>query len=95
MLAADAARANGDMTSARERYARAEEITPTRPEAAFGAAVATITIDPVLAPDAVAALRRRFPDPSPAWAQIGAACERAEQGQLASREADWRDRRRR
>ena len=83
MLAAVAARARGDAATARERYARAEELAPTRPEAAFGAAVAAIALDPKAAPRVVEALRRRFPDPSPAWAEIGVACERAGEGALA------------
>jgi tetratricopeptide (TPR) repeat protein len=84
MLAAAAARAKGDAVSALERYARAAELEPARPEAAFGAAVAAIAADPGAAPGAVEALRRRFPDPAPAWGEIGAACERAGQGAPAA-----------
>jgi tetratricopeptide (TPR) repeat protein len=83
MLAAVAARAKGDGSVALQRYARAAELEPTRPEAAFGATVAAIEVDSNAAPSAVAALRRRFPDPSPAWAEIGAVCERAGQGEAA------------
>jgi tetratricopeptide (TPR) repeat protein len=84
MLAAVAARAKGEGSSALERYARAAELEPSRSEAAFGAAVAAIMIDINAAPSAVEALGRRFPGPSPAWADIGAACERAGHAELAA-----------
>ena len=84
MLAAAAARANGDRSSALKRYTRAAELEPTRPEAAFGATVAAIEVEPTAAPSAVEALARRFPEPSPAWAEIGAVCERAGQGEPAA-----------
>jgi tetratricopeptide (TPR) repeat protein len=84
MLAALAARAQGHWQDALERYARAAELEPTRSEATFAAAIATIMIDPANAADAVDALRRRFPDPSPAWAEIGGALERTARWELAA-----------
>ena len=84
MLAAVAARANGDGSGALRHYARAAELEPSRPEAAFGATVAAIEADPNAAPSAVEALKRRFPEPSSAWAEIGAACERAGQREPAA-----------
>ena len=83
MLAAVAARAKGDGRSALERYARAAELEPTRPEAAFGAALAAIMVDPHAASASVETLGRQLPQPSPAWGEVGAACERAGQGALA------------
>jgi tetratricopeptide (TPR) repeat protein len=83
MLAAAAARARGDWACARQRYARASELDPGRPEAAFGATIAAIAIEPAQASHAVAELRQRFPHPSPAWAEIGGACERGGQLSLA------------
>jgi len=84
MLAAVAARAKGDGPGALKRYARAAELDPSRPEAAFGATAAAIDLDSNAAPSAVEALRRRFPEPSPAWAEIGAVCERAGQSEPAA-----------
>jgi len=84
MLAAAAARANGDGSRALERYARAAGLEPSRPEAAFGVTVAAIALDSAAASGAFGALRRRFPDPSPAWGEVGAACERAGKGELAA-----------
>jgi len=76
VLAAAAARAQGHWPDALERYARAAELEPARSEAAFGAALAAIAIDPANAAASVEVLRRRFPGPSPTWAEIGAALER-------------------
>lgn len=84
MLAAAAARSREDWRSAHERWARAAELEPRRPEAAFGVAIAAIAIDPADAARAVDALRQRFPDASPAWADIGAACERIGRWDLAA-----------
>lgn len=84
MLAADAARANGDDACALVRYTRAAELVPARPEAAFGEAVTAIAVKASAAPGVVEALGRRFPQASPAWAEVGAACERGGYSDLAA-----------
>jgi Tfp pilus assembly protein PilF len=84
VLAAAAARAQRHWPDAIARYARAVELEPTRSEAAFGATVAAIAIDPANARASVAALRQRFPEPSSAWAEVGAALERHGLWELAA-----------
>ena len=84
MLAAHAARALGNWLGALEKFRRAAELEPTRPEAAFGAAIAAIAVDASQARVVIDDLLRRFPDPSPAWAEIGGALERNRQWELAA-----------
>jgi tetratricopeptide (TPR) repeat protein len=84
VLAALAARAQGDGRVALDRYRRAAELEPRRAEAAFGAAGAAIAIYPATAASEVGALKARFPDPSPAWADIGGLLERAALWELAA-----------
>ena len=84
ILAAVAARAQANWRAALERYRRAGELEPNRPEASFGAAVAAIAIDAAEAPAVVNELQRRFPNPSPAWAEVGGALERGAQWALAA-----------
>jgi tetratricopeptide (TPR) repeat protein len=84
MLAAVAARAQGHWADALERYTRAVEREPTHSEAAFGMATATIAVNPSSAEDAVDVLRQGFPNPSPAWGEVGAALERSAQWELAA-----------
>jgi tetratricopeptide (TPR) repeat protein len=84
ILAAVAARAQANWGAALERYRRAVELEPARAEAAFGAGIAAIALDPAQAGEAVDELRRRFPDPSPAWADIGSALERGAHWALAA-----------
>jgi tetratricopeptide (TPR) repeat protein len=84
ILAAEAARALGNWQRALEKFQRAAEIEPMRPEAAFGLAITSIAIDPSQAPVVVDDLSRRFPDPSSAWAEVGGALERNRQWELAA-----------
>jgi tetratricopeptide (TPR) repeat protein len=84
MLAAHAARALGDWRGALAKFQRAAEVEPARPEAAFGAALASITLDVSQARIVVDALLRRFPNPSSAWGEIGGALERGGQWELAA-----------
>ena len=83
MLAAHAARALGNWPGALEKFRRAAELEPTRPEAAFNSAIASLAVDPRQAPVVVDDLSRRFPDPSSAWADVGGALERNRQWELA------------
>ena len=83
MLAAHAARALGNWPGALEKFRRAAELEPTRPEAAFNSAIASLAVDPRQAPVVVDDLSRRFPDPSSAWAEVGGALERNRQWELA------------
>jgi tetratricopeptide (TPR) repeat protein len=85
MLAAHAARALGNWPGALEKFRRAAELEPTRPEAAFNSAIASLAVDPRQAPAVVDDLSRRFPDPSSAWAEVGGALERIRQWELAAR----------
>ncbi|RBP17589.1 tetratricopeptide repeat protein [Roseiarcus fermentans] len=85
MLAAHAARARGDWPGALARLRRAAELEPTRPEAAFGAAIASIAVDPGQAQRVFDDLLRRFPDPVATWAEVGDALERSGQRELAAR----------
>jgi tetratricopeptide (TPR) repeat protein len=84
MLAARAARALGNWRGALEKFQRAAELEPTRAEAAFGSAIASIAVDPSQASVVVDDLSRRFPEPSSAWAEIGGALERNGQWELAA-----------
>ena len=83
-LAAQAARSLGNWPGALETSRRAAELEPARPEAAFGAAVAAIAVDPNGAEAVVDDLQRRFPDPAAAWAEVGGALERGGQFALAA-----------
>jgi tetratricopeptide (TPR) repeat protein len=84
MLAGHAARGLGNWRGALEKFQRAAELEPARPEAAFGSAIASIAVDPTQARVFVDDLSRRFPDPSAAWAEVGGALERNRQWELAA-----------
>lgn len=85
VLAALAARALGNWPEARTRFQRAGELEPARPEAAFGAAAASIQLDAASALAVVEDLSRRFPDQASGWVEIGGQLERGEQWELAAR----------
>ena len=85
ILAARAARALGHMAAALERFSRAAELDPARPEAAFGVAMASIALQPQMASDAINDLSHRFPDHAAGWVEIGGLLERSAQWELAAR----------
>jgi tetratricopeptide (TPR) repeat protein len=85
ILAALAARALGNECEALGRFQRAAEREPKRPEAAFGAAAATIQSDRGQAGLFVEDLSRRFPDHAQGWLELGAQLERGRQWELAAR----------
>ena len=85
ILAALAARALGNWPEALERFQRADQLDPARPEAAFGAAASSIQVNPASALAVVENLSRRFPDQGSGWAEIGGQLERGGQWELAAR----------
>jgi tetratricopeptide (TPR) repeat protein len=84
MLAAHASQALGNWRGALGKLQRATDLEPMRPEAAFGAVIASIALDPSRAHVIVDDLLRRFPDPSPAWAEVGGVLERSGQWERAA-----------
>lgn len=83
ILAARAARLQGNWRAAWEYFHRAEALEPTRPEAAFGAAMARLHLDPAEVPAVLASLRLRFAEASPHWVELGAALELMSRPELA------------
>ncbi len=84
ILAAQASRALDDWSGAVERYRRAAEIEPERPEAAFGAALTAIHESLDSAAGVVDDLARRFPDYGPGWEELGGHFERNGSWRLAA-----------
>jgi len=84
MLAAHASRSLGNWQGALEKLQRAAELEPKRPEAAFGAAIASIAVNPGHAQVVIDDLLRRFPNSTEAWAEVGRALERSGQWELAA-----------
>ena len=85
ILAAQAARAMGNLPAALVRFQRAAELDAGRHEAAFGAAAALIQRDPREAGAVFDDLLRRFPDHVGELAEIGAILEKCAQWELAAR----------
>jgi len=85
ILAAQAARAMGNLSAALLRFQRAAELDPRRPEAAFGAGAVLIQRDPPEAGAVLDDLLRRFADHGAEFAEIGSLLEQGGQRELAVR----------
>jgi tetratricopeptide (TPR) repeat protein len=85
ILAAQAAQAMGHLPTALQRFRRAGELDPARPEAAFGVGEMLIQHSPSDAGPIIDDLLSRFPDRTADLVQIGGVLEKSGQAECASR----------
>ncbi len=85
VVAAFAARDQGHLELALSRFRRAAACDPARPDAAFGAAVAAISLRLDEPSAAIDDLSRQFPNHAAGWMEIGSLMERGRRWNLAAR----------